>query len=40
MRVGRLKLVEFDRFVSGKYRFLKCADFEGKNGVRRQNEMK
>ena len=27
MPIGRLELAEFGRFVSGKYRFLKCADF-------------
>ena len=28
MPIGRLNSVQFGRFVSGKYRFLKCADFE------------
>ena len=28
MPIGRLELAEFGRFVSRKYRFLKCADFE------------
>ena len=28
MPIGRLKLAEFGRFVFGKYRFSKCADFE------------
>ena len=32
MPIGRLELTEFGRFVSGKYRFLKCADFEAKTG--------
>ena len=27
MPIGRLELAEFGRFVSGKYRFLKCSDF-------------
>ena len=28
MPIGRLELAEFGRFVSGKYRFLECVDFE------------
>ena len=28
--IGRLDLEEFGRFLSGKYRFLKCADFEAR----------
>ena len=28
MPIGRQELAEFGRFVAGKYRFLKCADFE------------
>ena len=30
MPIGRVKLAEFGRFVSGKYRFLKCTDFAAK----------
>ena len=28
MPIDGVNLAEFGRFVSGKYRFLKCADFE------------
>ena len=30
--IDRLELAEFGPFVSGKYRFSKCADFEAKTG--------
>ena len=32
MPINWLKLAEFGRFVSGKHRFSKCADFEAKRG--------
>ena len=32
MPVDGLELAEFGRFFSGKYRFLKCADFDAKTG--------
>ena len=32
MPIDRLELAEFGRFVSGKYQFLKCADFAAQTG--------
>ena len=38
MPISRLELAEFGRFVSGKYRLLKCADFEAYSRVQSINQ--